>query len=182
MKRRHLLQTIVSLPALAAMPAVAQQSNAAEASEHPAIALTAPDGVAANATHFFRADEMAALDRLCVLMVPSTGGQPGAREAGVPEFLDFLVAQSPADRQNLYRTGIAALNQAAFTTLSADEARAVLAPLNAAWTYAGPSDALGRFLWAAKDDILRATINSREWAATSQRRAAGVGTYWLPVE
>ena len=173
MKRRHLLQTLAGLPALAAVPAEAQQASAGtDSAERPPIALTAPDAVSENATRFSRPDEMAALDRLCGLLVPPVGSQPGAREAGVPEFLDFLIAQSPADRQTLYRNGLAALTKSGFS----------LASLNAHWTYEGPGDDLGRFLWAAKEDILRATVNSREWAATSTRRASGVGTYWLPVE
>jgi hypothetical protein len=110
--------------------------------------------------------------------MPPFNGRPGAIEAGVPRFLDFLLSQSPADRQTLYRQGLQA-----FAKLDASQAKQALAELQRPWTYAGPSDPLARFLRAAKDDILQATINSREWASSSRSRTAG-GTsyYYFPIE
>jgi hypothetical protein len=44
---------------------------------------------------FFTADEYATLDQLTALILPSDG-TPGARDAGVSEFIDFMVAHDPA--------------------------------------------------------------------------------------
>jgi hypothetical protein len=43
---------------------------------------------------FFSADEYATVARLAELIVPSDGS-PGAREAGVSEFIDFMVGSDP---------------------------------------------------------------------------------------
>src|SRR3989442_6242238 len=42
---------------------------------------------------FFSPEEYATIERLAELIIPNDG-QPGAREAGVAEFIDFMVASS----------------------------------------------------------------------------------------
>jgi hypothetical protein len=42
---------------------------------------------------FFSSDEYTTIERLAELIIPNDG-QPGAREAGVSEFIDFMVANS----------------------------------------------------------------------------------------
>jgi hypothetical protein len=183
MKRRHALQSLAA--AAVAAPVFAQQ-------ETPKLETAVADAGAAPVAHFFSPPEFAVLRHLSELLMPAAKGNPGAVEAGVPEFLDFLIAQSPPERQSLYREGLDRLESDArrryfkhFAELSAEQADAVLAPLHAAWTYAGPSDPLGRFLAEAKADVMTATINSREWIAAQagrSRRAGGVDYYWLPVD
>lgn len=117
---------------------------------------------------------------------------PGALGAGVPEFLDFLIGESPAEKQQVYRMGLDALNAAAkkkyargFSDLDASQADALLAPLRAAWAYEEPSDPLARFLRAAKIDVRTAAMNSREYsavAANSGRRGGGNALYWYPLD
>jgi hypothetical protein len=157
----------------------------------PKLAANAPDSVASGVRRFFDADGLSALRRLGEILVPARQNAPGAMEAEAAEFLDFLISQSPADRQSLYRNGTARLNQQAqaayrkpFAELSASEADAILAPLREPWTYRGPTDPFAQFLRAAKNDLLQATLNSRQWAAaTSGRRgASGLNTYWFPIE
>jgi hypothetical protein len=43
---------------------------------------------------FFSADEYATVERLAELIIPDDGS-PGAREAGVSEFIDFMVSSDP---------------------------------------------------------------------------------------
>jgi hypothetical protein len=115
---------------------------------------------------------------------------PRSDEAQTPEFLDFLISHSPTQRQTLYRAGLEALDSAAlsrftrpFAGLNDPDAAALLAPLREPWTHAPPEAVLARFLRAAKEDIFRATVNSRQWAAASTgRRGAGIGSYWLAME
>jgi hypothetical protein len=115
---------------------------------------------------------------------------PRSREAQTPEFLDFLISHSPTARQTLYRTGLDALNSEAhsrftrpFAGLPESDAATLLAPLRDPWTHAPPQAPLAHFLRAAKEDIFRATVNSRQWAnAATGRRGAGIGSYWLAME
>ncbi len=155
MKRRDLLKTAAVLPAIAS----AQQDAAP------------PDAVADPITHFFSTPQFAALVKLSDAILPRIGGTPGALDARVPEFLDFLIGRSSVEEQNLYRNGL----DHAFD----------LSPLSEPWTYLEPRDPYARFLQRAKHDILTAAINSHEWiAAVAKRNPAvtGAGTYWLPIE
>ena len=112
---------------------------------------------------------------------------PGALDAHAPEFLDFLVGESPASVQTLYRSGLDTLNSRAtakyrrvFAALDAGQADTLLEPLRLAWTWKEPADSFANFLRHAKADVLTATVNSREWNAVG--RGGGAGTYWLPAE
>lgn len=57
---------------------------------------------------FFEPEEYVTIERLVEVIIPADGG-PGAREAGVAEFIDFMVAHD-AEVQYPFRTGIAWLN------------------------------------------------------------------------
>jgi hypothetical protein len=117
-------------------------------------------------------------------------GAPGALEVEAPEFLDFLLEESPADRQALYRTGLDELNSrvqqqfgTSFARLTATQADSVLAPLRRTWS-ANPGP-FTQFLQTAKQDILQATQNSHAWiraVSKRERGAGGLGMYWFPIE
>ncbi|HET6177575.1 MAG TPA: gluconate 2-dehydrogenase subunit 3 family protein [Candidatus Sulfotelmatobacter sp.] len=53
---------------------------------------------------FFTPAEYAVVERLAEIIIPSDG-TPGAKEAGVAEFIDFMVASDP-DAQYGFRTGL----------------------------------------------------------------------------
>jgi hypothetical protein len=209
MKRRRFFQAVVAapaLPVLAPQPAaVTPQATptppppsqtpppAPGAEELPKIETTGADAVGNTVTRFFNPQQFAALRKLSEILMPPVNGAPGALEAGAPEFLDFLIGESPAERQQVYRAGLDALNSAAkkqfkkaFSEVDAEQANTLLAPLRQPWSYDPPSDPLARFLMAAKADVRTATVNSREWAAVASagggRRGAGVGLYWYPIE
>ncbi len=57
---------------------------------------------------FFTAPEYAAIERLTEVIIPSDG-TPGAKEAGVAEFIDFMVFSDPSVRYT-FRTGLAWLD------------------------------------------------------------------------
>ena len=207
MKRRQALRSILSLPAITALPALAQQPaidktkppaqeklpaelKPAPIEENPKLAMTAADAVAPGTARFFTPPQLATLHRLADLIMPPMNGKPGASDASVPEFLDFLIGESPSDRQTLYRNGLDHLEAEAkrryskpFADISAEQANDLLAPLRQTWSFQGPSDPFARFLNDAKEDVLRATISSREWATSgSQRRGSGgVGSYWYSL-
>jgi hypothetical protein len=184
MRRRRVLQSLAALPALTALEA--QQSDT------PKLVTAAAEAVAEPIHRYFSPPRYAALEKLGDLLVPAAAARPAASQAHDAEFLDFLLSQSPPDRQSLYRDGLDRLQSdararygKAFEALSAEQADALLAPLRQPWSYAGPSDAFARFLRAAKDDFIQATVNSREFAeaqTAAGRRAPGLGAYWYPVE
>jgi gluconate 2-dehydrogenase gamma chain len=53
---------------------------------------------------FFKSGEYAMVERLAEMIIPSDG-TPGAKEAGVAEFIDFMVASDP-ETQYSFRTGL----------------------------------------------------------------------------
>ncbi|MBS1836035.1 MAG: gluconate 2-dehydrogenase subunit 3 family protein [Acidobacteria bacterium] len=188
MKRRDWLRNAITAPvgaaAVAAAGAAQQQQAAAQTppptnSDTPKLALTNVDAIGApNSERFFAPGEFQALEALAKTLLPAYNGRPGAVEAGVPEFLDFLLSQSPAERQELYHDGLRALSAAGFATMDAVGQKKILAPLEQPWTYAAPKDPLAQFLRVAKDDIIQATFNSREWAASSKTRTSGGTSYY----
>ena len=188
MKRRHVIQSIFSLPAITALPAAAQapapEKAAPRSDETAKLAMTSADAVAAPAQRFFSPEQFRTLERLCAVLLPAVDPKPGAKDAGVAAFLDFLIGHSPPDRQVLYQHGLDRLVASSFADMSPAQTAEILAPLRAPWTYQGPSDEFARFLMSAKEDILRATVNSREWASasTGRRGGSGIGAYWYSLD
>lgn len=198
MKRRRFIQTLTATPAIVAPVVRAQQPTGPGTSpprpqeEAPKLELATPDLAAEMTPRFFTAPQFAALRKLSDILLPPLNGLPGALEAQAPEFLDFLLGASPADRQQLYRAGLDALNAQAmkqfkkpFAEVNEAQANTLLAPLRQTWTYEPPAGPLARFLWAAKQDVRTATMNSREYATASSaggRRGGGLGQYWYPID
>jgi len=193
MKRRTIFKSLAGVAALspATMAQTPAGSNAPTPDDVFKIDLTTADAVADPRHKFLTPQQYATLARLCDLLGPAYNGKPSAKQAEAPQFLDFLLAQSPADRQMLYAQGLDQLDIDArsrrgkgFADLSDAEAGELMAPLRAKWTWKAPTEPLARFLRAAKLDVLRATLNSKVYAeaGAGSRRAAGVNTYWDVVE
>jgi hypothetical protein len=180
MRRRRWIQTVLAAPAVAALPAAAEaepQQPPPTSRDEFAKIETAPSAERTGEPlhQFFSKSEYAALERLSNAILPPLNGKPGAIDAGVPSFLDFLISQSPAARQKLYRDGLAHLN-------SGKPLGELLQPLSEPWTHQSPADPFLRFLREAKDDILAAAFNSREWIEARTNRRGGAGTYYLTVD
>ncbi|MBA2353052.1 MAG: gluconate 2-dehydrogenase subunit 3 family protein [Luteitalea sp.] len=218
MKRRDFLHSLaaapaVTLPALAQQPAPSAPQAPAPTPSNPATPIPPPqnteppkfdpavaDDVAAMVPRFFTAEQFAALAAVSALLMPAGAATPGAREAHVPEFLDFLVGRSPADRQDTYRSGLDALNaqatarfKAPFGKLDTAQQESLLAPLREPWTFDAPADPLARFLRAAKLDVRTATLNSRDrhfrrghfarsWRGSALARGGRAAVRRLPSE
>jgi len=191
MKRRDLFYSLLGVSCLPAF-VQAQQPAGSRGDEIPNLALTAADAIASGVPHFYTPQEFASFRRLGDALMPASEGEPGATEARAPEFLDFFLSESPAEVQTLYRNGVRELDRKAmqsakspFSKLDASAIASVLAPLSDPWTHKGPSDPFAQFLQAAKMAFWQATVNSREWAQAKsggRRGAAGLNTYWLPIE
>ena len=83
---------------------------------------------------FFTTSEYALVERLAEVIIPSDA-TPGAKEAGVAEFIDFIVASDP-EVQYGFRTGLTWLNAHAernagkrFVELTAEQQNSLLEPL-----------------------------------------------------
>jgi hypothetical protein len=130
--------------------------------------------------------------------MPPLKNNPGALEAKAPEFLDFLIGVSPAERQKSYQFGLDQLELqakskygASFHSLSETQASALLKPLLVArpWPEDLPGDPLQSFVVQVHEDLRTATMNSREWAAASEKSGRlfsrgyrGSGYYWAPID
>lgn len=193
MKRRTVFQSLAGVAALA--PAAAAQtppsSNAPTADDAFKLDLTVPDAVADARHRYFTPQQYATLEKLAGLIAPAYNGRPSAAQAEVPQFLDFLLSKSQTERQMLYTQGLDQLDidarakkNKAFAELTDADAAELLAPLKAKWTWKAPAAQLPRFLREAKNDILRATANSKAAAdaAAGSRRGTGVNTYWDVID
>jgi Gluconate 2-dehydrogenase subunit 3 len=203
MKRRRFIQALAAAPAAPVL--LAQQQPAQQPAPAPAAAEAAPP-VAESAplefaipeegadpvSKFFSARQFATLKRMCDVLMPSGSGVPGAVEARVPEFMDFLIGDAPVDRQQLWLSGLDGLEyqsqsrfRKAFADTDAAQADTLFAPLRQPWTDELPDDPVARLLAVAKLDIRMATFNSFERnlaASGGKRRRGGGGLYWLAVE
>jgi hypothetical protein len=217
MKRRNFVRSLVitpAAPAIVARAQAAQQSTPQQQpppqpntpsrqlprqpSAVPKLEVTAVDLASQPAPHFFNPVQFATLRKLGATLVPPLKGNPGAIEAQAPEFLDFLISASPEDRQKLYLTGLDRLEEQAkdkfhksFSDLDAQQAGALLKPLLVMrpWPQDLPSDPMQNFKAQVHDDLRTATMNSREWAAASQksgrvftRGAQTSGFYVHPID
>ena len=83
---------------------------------------------------FFKPAEYSMVERLAEIIIPNDG-TPGAKEAGVAEFIDFMVASDP-DVQYEFRMGLSWLNAGAeqkngkrFAELTPEQQTSLLEPL-----------------------------------------------------
>ena len=152
-----------------------------------------PDAVAQTSTGFFSDQQMATLGRLCEVLLPAYRGYPGAKEAGAPEFLDFLIGVSPADRQQMYQSGLDRLESEAkqrfavsFAAVSAAQADQLLKPWLRTWmSDFPPKEPYEHFVNVAHSDIRTATVNSQAWsnaAKAAGKQSPDVGLFWFPID
>ena len=148
-----------------------------------------PDAVAQTNAYFFKEQQLATLRRLSEILLPPLRGYPGAKEAGTPEFIDFLIGVSPADRQQMYQSGLDRLDAeakqhfgVAFSRLDKTQADQLLRPWLRTWmTDHPPTEPYARFINIAHSDIRTATINSEAWSKARQQ-APDMELYWFPVD
>jgi hypothetical protein len=170
MQRRSVLYAMLGL----APAAIAWQTP------NSSLPSSAADAVSMGLPKFFSAADLEIFAELGQTLIPPYDGRPGAKEAEAPEFLDFLLAQSPSDIQLLYRQGLAI-----YKLRRKAGVESALKELATPWSYKGQPTTYGKFLEAAKLAFHQATVNSRQWAeamSSRSRGAAGIGSYWLPVE
>ena len=60
---------------------------------------------------FFNRDDAATVEAFTERLMPGAPGKPGARDAGVLNYIDLAIAGACADLQGFYRSGLAQLDQ-----------------------------------------------------------------------
>ncbi len=144
-------------------------------------------------TQFLSDTQMKTLRRFCALLMPPLNDYPGATEAGVPEFLDFLLSTSPADRQKSYVVGLDRLQSDAhhhfsssFDALSDQQADQLIRPFLRAWiSDHPPTDPFENFINVAHSEIRTATINSQAWSDAAQAKhlhTPDQDLFWYPID
>jgi hypothetical protein len=185
MKRRIFI-TSLAAPALLAQQPAPVAVDAPPTDPFSSFKFGVADDAGETVLRFFDQRQFATLHRLSDVLLPKIGANPGATEARVPEFIDFLLSHAPAARQQLWQVGLDSLEYQTQTSLrkpfaqtSNTEADRMLSPLRQTWTYT-PATPLVEFLRAAKADVRTATLNSREYA--QGQRNPTVGQFWKAVE
>jgi len=103
---------------------------------HGQAAKTAP-AKAAYKAKFFNAGQMALIATISELIIPTDDHSPGAIAAEVPEFIDLMISESPAETKKNWTDGLAAIdklsqdkNGAAFTKADKDQQIAILTEIS----------------------------------------------------
>jgi hypothetical protein len=163
--------------------------NPATALPHTAVA----DEIAEAGARFFTTRQMATLTRLSEVLLPAIDGKPGALEAQTPQFLDFLIGDSPAPRKKLYIGGLDWLDAESlrkyklpFAKLQTEQAGALLKPWLRPWmSDHPPAEPHAEFINVAHGEIRAATVNSKAWSEAppaDSEDSTPVGLYWWPIE
>jgi len=129
----------------------------AAAHEHSSNAPPEPDRWTNYRPQFFSAEEFGALDTFAAILIP-TDETPGAREAHVAPFIDFVVfsaAEYAPEMQAKWRKAVGSLSGRGFARLPAD------AQLRLVETIAQPADADFQRFQFMKDLIVYAFYTSR---------------------
>ena len=101
---------------------------------HTGVEMVAPaDSQAQSQLRFFTAAEMTSITLMSDLIIPADEQSPGAKAAGVPAFIDLMVSESAVETKNLWRNGLAAIDQLCkkefsntFSTLTSEQQVVVL--------------------------------------------------------
>jgi len=108
LNRRSMLQLLGAAPAVAGFTwtdaEAAQAAHAAQAARQPAAAHPAAKGP--YKPKFYTAHEWATVHLLVDLIIPKDDRSGSATDAGVPEFMDFMMVDQP-NRQTAMRGGLA---------------------------------------------------------------------------
>jgi hypothetical protein len=128
--RREMLRILGTAAAAAHFPGFSRWSFACGHIGHAALQIKP----ATYQPQFFTASEYVLVERLSEIIIPSDA-TPGAREAGVAEFIDFMVASDP-EPQYSFRTGLVWLNAHSersmgkrFVELAPEQQTSLLEPL-----------------------------------------------------
>ncbi len=108
--RRGLLKHLSGVAAATAFPILGQ--NPPPESHHSSTPVT-KQAATAYRYRYFSPQQLKTLEALVETIIPADEHSPGAKDAGVAEYIDAIVADAPAETKQLWREGLLYLNQAA---------------------------------------------------------------------
>jgi hypothetical protein len=125
-----------SLPVLSTN-ALAQQGASHDGHNHGQATAKAAEKKAPYKAKFFNAEQMGLIATISELIIPTDDHSPGAIAAEVPEFIDLMISESPAETKKLWTDGLAAVdklsqekNSAAFNKATKDQQIALLTEIS----------------------------------------------------
>jgi hypothetical protein len=125
MTRREAIKSIgAGAGVIATLPVLgtAQDHSAHKQARRPARASAASQPL-----KFFTQDEMKAVVEMSELIIPADDSSPGAKAAGVGQYIDLIVSQSPDTTKQAWRDGLAAINKMSRDRAGVDFAAATVA-------------------------------------------------------
>lgn len=152
------------------------------------------EDIAVSELRFFTPLQMGTLTRMADVLVPSTSDKPGALQAQVPQFLDFLIGSSPDVRKQVYAGGLDWLESesqkkysSSFAKLDDTQAAALLSPWLRTWmSDHPPTEPHADFVNIAHDEIRTATAHSRAWYDATPHNEGpdpyNSSLYWYPIQ
>ena len=117
--RRQVLEMLALAGMASQFPGFSKWMCAAEHVGDHGMSAGAQARPAAYVPQFFTPAEYAMLDALTEIIIPKDAASPGAREAGVSEFIDFMAANDTRVQQR-FRDGLAWLNERAKKSKGSD--------------------------------------------------------------
>ena len=79
--------------------------------QHRHGAVQGPTAAPPAAPKFFTPQELALVTTISDMIIPTDPHSPGAKEAGVPAFIDLMVSESSQETKTLWRDGLAAVER-----------------------------------------------------------------------
>jgi gluconate 2-dehydrogenase gamma chain len=116
--RRELFEMLSRVALASQFPGFSKWIYAGENAEHHKMDETPSPTPAKYQPQFFAPDEYAIVERLADLIIPQDDS-PGATEAGVAEFIDFMVANDP-EMQQPFHDGLKWLDQFAHSSANSE--------------------------------------------------------------
>lgn len=112
-RRRILKQFLGTMTTASALPILGQTPP--PESHHSAAPLT-KQAATAYKYQYFKPDQLKTLDALTETIIPTDEHSPGAKSAGVSEYIDAIVADAPEARKRLWDKGLALADHQAMSS------------------------------------------------------------------
>src|SRR5437762_7162725 len=116
-RRAFLIGAVVGAGTAAGfVPDAVAQGNAQEKMPADATAPPRASSIGDQRGAFFNPDDAQTIAAFAERLMPGAPGKPGARDAGVLNYIDLALAGAYADQQDFYRRGLASLDAYCRTT------------------------------------------------------------------
>ena len=95
------------------------QTIRAEEHDHTKHGMPGTQAKATDKPKFFNADQMALIGVISEHIIPTDANSPGALAAEVPQFIDLMIGESPAETKKAWTDGLSAVDKMSQTKFNA---------------------------------------------------------------